>query len=72
MNIDKVKVLRYISLLFICAGITNKIAGHYGFELPEAELEFWADVISAVATLIFGITLDTTTIKALFKGSKSE
>lgn len=68
MNIDKVKVLRYVSLLFVVLGITNKVAGHYGFELPEAELEFWADVVSAIATLVFGITLDASTIKALFKG----
>ncbi|OPH47637.1 hypothetical protein BC351_10635 [Paenibacillus ferrarius] len=68
MNIDKVKVLRYVSLLFIILGIFNKISGHFGYELPEAELEFWADVVSAVATLIFGITLDSKVIQSLFKG----
>ncbi|OPH61705.1 hypothetical protein BC351_00235 [Paenibacillus ferrarius] len=68
MNIDKVKVLRYVSLLFIILGISNKISGHFGYELPEAELEFWADVVSAVATLVFGITLDSKLIVSLFKG----
>ncbi|OPH47582.1 hypothetical protein BC351_10340 [Paenibacillus ferrarius] len=70
MNIDKVKVLRYVSLLFVILGIANKVAGHYGYQLPEAELEFWADVVSAIATLVFGITLDSKVIQSLFK-SKS-
>jgi uncharacterized membrane protein len=71
MNFVKTKVLRYISLIFIILGIANKVAGHYGYALPETELNFWADVVSAIATLIFGITINADTIKSLFKG-KSE
>ncbi|MEC0265122.1 hypothetical protein [Paenibacillus anseongense] len=68
MNIDKVKVTRYVSLILCCLGILNRILGHYGYGLPDSELNFWSDIISIVASVVFGVTIEANTIKALFSG----
>ncbi|NEW08230.1 hypothetical protein GK047_19705 [Paenibacillus sp. SYP-B3998] len=68
MNIDKVKVLRYVSLIFAVLGISNMIAGHYGYGLPEGEIDFYANLISYAATILFGITIESRAIRLLFKG----
>ncbi|NRF94822.1 hypothetical protein HQN89_28425 [Paenibacillus frigoriresistens] len=68
MNIDKVKALRIVSLIFCCLGIGNMVAGHYGHGIPDAEIDFYANIISYASTIIFGITIESKTISALFKG----
>ncbi|KQX69210.1 hypothetical protein [Paenibacillus sp. Root444D2] len=68
MNIDKVKVLRIVSLMLAILGITNMVASRYGYGIPDAEIEFYANLISYASTVIFGITIESKAISALFKG----
>lgn len=68
MNIDKTKALRYVSLIFAVLGIINMILGHYNHGIPDSEIDFYADVISYAASIIFGVTFEASSLKSLFKG----
>ncbi|NOU68207.1 hypothetical protein GC096_29700 [Paenibacillus sp. LMG 31461] len=67
MVIDKVKVLRYLSLVLAICGIGNMIAGHYGHGISDTEIDFYANVISYAASIVLGVTVESKMISGCLK-----